>query len=148
MDTTFNCNKLFKLTSFQKIFYYEWILNPLRTDYNLVADWTLEGYLDIKRLNQSLIRFVNEHLLMHCNVLSKDNELFWTERELLSQAHDILEVYSGNITEYDLLSIISKPFNIENDQLIRFVLVNYENGKYRFITIIQHIIIDGLSANS
>ncbi|CAA7392447.1 hypothetical protein [Chryseobacterium fistulae] len=59
---------LIKLTPYQESFYNEWMLNPSRSDYNMVLDQSMSGTLDIERLNSSLVKFINNHLLMNSNV--------------------------------------------------------------------------------
>jgi hypothetical protein len=39
-----------KLTPYQKIFYNEWLLNPARSDYNMILDQYITGDLDLERL--------------------------------------------------------------------------------------------------
>ncbi|WP_162033938.1 AMP-binding protein, partial [Chryseobacterium potabilaquae] len=136
------------ITPYQEFFYHEWMLNPLRSDYNIVLDQSMSGILDIKRLNASLVRFVNNYLLINSNVLNISGELFWKSRPLLSEDAPILTYFPEELSKEELLSLALQPFDLEKDQLIRFYAIQLNDGKYRIIYVISHIIVDGLSADS
>ncbi|RNA62698.1 amino acid adenylation domain-containing protein [Chryseobacterium nematophagum] len=139
---------LMKLTPYQESFYHEWMLNPLRSDYNLVLDQSMSGVLDIERLNTSLVRFVNNYLLINSNVLNISGELFWKSRSLLSENAPILTYFPQELSKEELLSLALQPFDLEKDQLIRFYVIQLNDGRYRIVYVTSHIIIDGLSADS
>ncbi|CAA7391269.1 hypothetical protein [Chryseobacterium fistulae] len=100
---------LIKLTPYQESFYHEWMLHPLRSDYNLVLDQSISGVLDIERLNTSLVRFVNNYLLINSNVLNISGELFWKSRPLLSEDVPILTYFPQEPSEEELLSLALQP---------------------------------------
>ncbi|WP_162033759.1 non-ribosomal peptide synthetase, partial [Chryseobacterium potabilaquae] len=143
-----NSPMLIKLTPYQKSFYNEWMLNPSRSDYNMVMDQSMSGVLDIERLNFSLVRFLNNYLLMNSNVLNISDELFWKSRPLLSEDAQVLTYYPDELNQEKLLSIALEPFDLEKDQFFRFYAIKLDNERYRIICIIPHIIVDGLSVNS
>ncbi|RNA62608.1 amino acid adenylation domain-containing protein [Chryseobacterium nematophagum] len=139
---------LIKLTPYQESFYNEWMLHPLRSDYNIVLDQSMSGFLDIERLNSSLVRFVNNHLLMNSNVVNTSDELFWKSRPLLSEDTQLVTYFSQEPSKEELLSLALQAFDLEKDQLVRFYAVNLNDGRYRIIYIFSHIVVDGLSGNS
>lgn len=135
------------LTDYQALFYNEWLQNPTRTDYNMVLDFLLEGEIDKKRLNDSLIRFVNEHLLYNSNVTNNDGTLKWKLRNRIDQSAQLISVYESQIAEDEILKIVTEPFDLEQDLLVKFVLIRNSNNNYRFINIQPHILVDGLSGD-
>ncbi|RMZ58058.1 amino acid adenylation domain-containing protein [Chryseobacterium nematophagum] len=139
---------LVKLTPYQESFYNEWMLNPSRNDYNIVLDQSMSGILDVDRLNSSLVRFVNNNLLINSNVLNTSNELIWKRRPLLSEDAPILTFFSKEPSAEQLLSLALHPFDLENDQLIRFYAIKLDEGRYRIIYVCSHILADGLSGNA
>ncbi|WP_162034216.1 non-ribosomal peptide synthetase, partial [Chryseobacterium potabilaquae] len=139
---------LVKLTPYQESFYNEWMLNPSRNDYNIVLDQSMSGVLDVDRLNSSLVRFVNNNLLINSNVLNTSNELIWKRRPLLSEDAPILTFFSKEPSAEQLLSLALHPFDLENDQLIRFYAIKLDEGRYRIIYVCSHILADGLSGNA
>ncbi|CAA7392461.1 non-ribosomal peptide synthetase [Chryseobacterium fistulae] len=139
---------LVKLTPYQESFYNEWMLNPSRNDYNIVLDQSMSGVLDIDRLNSSLVRFINNNLLINSNVLNTSNELVWKRRPLLSEDAPLLTFFSKEPSPEQLLSLALQPFDLENDQLMRFYAIKLDEGKYRIIYVCSHILADGLSGNA
>ncbi|RNA60932.1 non-ribosomal peptide synthetase [Chryseobacterium nematophagum] len=143
-----NLESLTKLTPYQSVFYNELALRPSRSDYNIVfTDQSMSGNIDVKRLNSSLIRFINENLLVNSNVVSGPDGLFWKNRGLLGEEDSILSFFSEEPSSEEILQLALMPFDLEKDQLVRFYAIKLDNGKYRIIYIFSHILVDGLSAN-
>ncbi len=134
-----------ELTPYQRIFYNEWLLNPLSSDYNLVIDNVLTGDLDIDRHNKSLIRFVNENLLISSNVAEKDGKLYWAQRTPIADTDTLIKYYPDGLSEEELLADVVKPFDLENELLVRFYVIKQGAQSFRCIYIFQHILGDGLS---
>ncbi|WP_370901397.1 amino acid adenylation domain-containing protein, partial [Chryseobacterium gossypii] len=139
---------LMKLTPYQSIFFNEWMLNPSRSDYNIIFDQSMSGFIDIQRLNKSLVRFVNDHLLLNSNVSAQSGELYWKRRPLLSENDQILTFIPQEPSPEEVLKLALQPFDLEKEQLARFYAIQLKNGGYRIIHIFSHILVDGLSANS
>lgn len=137
-----------KLTPYQSTFYNEWVLHPLRTDYNIIFDQSMSGYVDIQRLNSSLVRFVNNNLLLNSNVVSESENLVWKRRPLLSEDAQIVTFIAEEPGPDEVLQLALQPFDLEKEQLARFYAIKLNNGGYRIIHIFSHILVDGLSANS
>ncbi|KFF74869.1 hypothetical protein HX13_12855 [Chryseobacterium sp. P1-3] len=137
-----------KLTPYQSTFYNEWILNPSRSDYNIIFDQSMSGYVDIQRLNSSLVRFVNNNLLLNSNVVSESENLVWKRRPLLSEDTQIVTFIAEEPGDDEILQLALQPFDLEKEQLARFYAIKLNNGGYRIIHIFSHILVDGLSANS
>ncbi|WP_162033447.1 condensation domain-containing protein, partial [Chryseobacterium potabilaquae] len=142
-----NLQFLIKLTPYQEFFYYEWILNPLRSDYNMTFDQSICGVLDIERLNASLVRFVNNYLLINSNVINNSGDLFWKSRPLLSEDARILTYFPQELNSKELLSLVLQPFDLEKDQLVRFYAIQLNERTYRIVYVFSHIVVDGLSTN-
>ncbi|RMZ58567.1 amino acid adenylation domain-containing protein [Chryseobacterium nematophagum] len=139
---------LIKLTPYQESFYHEWMLNPLRSDYNMTFDQSMSGFLDIERLNASLIKLINNHLLMNSNVVDISDELYWKNRPLLSEDSQVLQYFPHELSREELLDLVLQPFDLEKDQLVRFYAIQLNDGRYRIVYVFSHIIVDGLSTNS
>ncbi|CAA7196064.1 non-ribosomal peptide synthetase [Chryseobacterium potabilaquae] len=139
---------LIKLTPYQESFYNEWMLNPSRSDYNMVLDQSMSGALDIERLNSSLVRFINNHLLMNSNVLNTSDELIWKSRPLLSEDAQIITYFPQELSREELLNLVLEPFDLEKDLLVRFYVIQLSDERYRIVYVLSHIIVDGLSGNS
>lgn len=139
---------LTKLTPYQATFYHEWMLNPSRSDYNIIMDQSMSGPMDIERLNTSLVRFINNHLLANSNVINQSDELFWKQRPPLSEDTQILNFLCQEPSQEEILRFALHPFDLEKDQLFRFYAIKLNNDRHRIIYIAPHILVDGLSAVS
>lgn len=137
-----------KLTPYQSTFYNEWILNPVRSDYNIIFDQSMSGSVDIQRLNLSLVRFVNSNLLLNSNVVVEQDHLVWKRRPILSDDAQVLTFIPNESGPDEILQLALQPFDLEKEQLARFYAIKLNNGGYRIIHIFSHILADGLSANS
>jgi amino acid adenylation domain-containing protein len=137
-----------ELTPYQATFYYEWLLNPDRYDYNIVEDRILEGKVSPERLNYGIIRLLNDYFLFNCNVAEDNDRLFWKQREPVPNEAEIVRYFDQPLADEELFSLIVKPFDLENDLLVRYFLIKLSDTRYRYISCVHHIIIDGTKANA
>ncbi|WP_186648487.1 non-ribosomal peptide synthetase [Fluviispira vulneris] len=131
----------FKLTPYQKTFYIEWKLNPNRSDYHMINDHNLIGNISIDRLNNALKKMVNELLIFNSHIEEIENEYFWIKNEKTIEL-----IYFDNSYNIDeIKNFIEKPFNLENGPLFRYGLFKINSSTHRFIFVIHHAIVDGMS---
>ncbi|MBN8523502.1 MAG: AMP-binding protein, partial [Rickettsiales bacterium] len=129
------------LSPYSRIFYNEWKLNPNRTDYHIVFDQELEGVLDVKRLRNAIKRLISEYVILNSHIEKINEELYWTKNSTVRE----LEYFDCNLTVIEILSYVKEPFNLEKGPLYRFGLIKNGSNSFRFITILHHILIDGLT---
>ena len=130
-----------RLTPYQAIFYYEWLQNPLRDDYNMIMDTTVIGDLDEERSREGFSKLVTDHLLLSSNPVNGEDGFYWKTRNPLNPQ---LDFYHHNLTDDEIYDIISTPFDLEKDQLIKLNIIKVEEYKYRIIFVISHLVIDGI----
>ncbi|MGV2472427.1 UNVERIFIED_CONTAM: AMP-binding protein, partial [Ralstonia mannitolilytica] len=138
---------LLKLTPYQEAFYNKWKTNSLEGDPHIIIDQTFSGTIDIEKLNKSLIRFVNDNILVNSNILLLEDELFWKSRTLLHGATSLLTFLPIGVGPEELLKLILKPFDLENDHLVRFFIMRHNDNEHRIIFVFSSIIIDRLTDN-
>ncbi|WP_264770041.1 condensation domain-containing protein, partial [Coxiella burnetii] len=110
-------------------FWIEYQRNPLRYDYNMVADQTVIGDLDIEQLRQAGIRCVKEHVLLNSHLVEQNGQLYWEENTEIYP----LEIYDGDEKE---LEFVLRPFDLEKgrgEKLARGYLNRPKLTKERFI---------------
>ncbi|MDR3122169.1 MAG: AMP-binding protein [Treponema sp.] len=137
-----------ELTPYQAIFYYEWLLNPARYDYNIVEDRILEGKFSPEKLNNAMIRMFNDYFLFNCNVAEDNDRLYWKKRDDIPVNAEIVRYFDQPLADEDLFSLIAKPFDLKNDFLFRYFLIKLSDSRYRYVSCVHHIIIDGTKANA
>lgn len=131
-----------KLTPYQLIFYYEWLQNPLRSDYSIVIDNNVEGDIDFNKVNQSFLAVANEHFILSHSICDQDDEIYWKPRK---PAKSIAIYHPTPLSDQEIYNIISAPFDLENDLYMRVHLIRLSDKKYRMIFILHHIVVDGVS---
>lgn len=132
------------LTPYQSLFYLEWLQDPNRSDYNIIMDSTVSGDIDFNRFNKALARLVNENLIFAHNVVNIGGKLTWKHR---IQESKVVSYYPRELSDSELYRIISRPFDLENDLLIKPILVRISDHQYRILFVFPHISIDGISTD-
>lgn len=137
-------NYKLELTPYQVIFYYEWLKDPKRSDYNMVMDIVLCGKLDLEKCENAFLKIVNEHLVFMSNVVNEDDSFYWIPRE---KTTNILHFHPNILTDNDIYEIIAAPFDLEKDLLARLHIIKLDKEKFRVILLFPHLVIDGLSTH-
>ncbi|MDO8954604.1 MAG: amino acid adenylation domain-containing protein [Gammaproteobacteria bacterium] len=125
-----------KASPYSKLFYREWLLDPARSDYNIVFDQTIIGSLDVARLKQALQRFIAEHIIFNSHLLDDNDELYWVKNGTIF----LLEYFDQPIDQHHY---VAKPFNLTSGPLYRFGIFNEGPQCFRLILIFHHVLIDG-----
>lgn len=134
-----------KLTPYATTFYTEWLLEPTGARYNMVmADQVLYGELDIAKLRKALKRYVSEHVLLNSHIQELQGEPYWVKNDSICE----LEYSECSAKKSELLQYVARPFNLYKGPLYRFKLLRIEKRIYRFIVVLHHIIMDGISIDT
>jgi amino acid adenylation domain-containing protein len=137
-----------ELTPFHKIFYYEWLLHPDSADYNITDSRYLYGSVSYERLNSTLITGLNNHVIMNSNIeVAGDDRLVWKRRADIPAGSRFLDSIDHPLSDEALYRLISKPFDLEKDCLVRYFLIKEREGCYRFIFVGHHLVIDGTKSD-
>lgn len=132
-----------KLSPYSKTFYTEWLLYPDNKRNNMLIHQKLYGTIDVSRFKKSLIRFVKDHVLVNSHVLKLEEEFYWVQNDYIHELE-----YSENInTKFEIIDYINKSFDLNNGPLYRFKLLKLKYNVYQLIIVVNHMIIDGASAN-
>jgi len=135
---------MIRLSPYQRTFYVEWKLNPERYDYNIVIDQEMEGTIDAHHLNLSISRFIQDHVLFNSHVIEKNDVLYWTKNSQLFP----LDHFANSLSNQELLNYVQNAFDIESGPLYRFGLIKEGSNKFRFIMVLHHLLVDGLSLDT
>lgn len=131
-----------QLSPYHKIFYNEWKLHPNSSQYNIVFDQTISQSLDIERLQVALHRFISDYFILNSHILEENQELYWVQNNLVNTLE-----YFTNIAHGQILQYVSMPFDLNYGALYRFAIFLNHDNTYRFIIVVHHILIDGVSFN-
>ncbi|KFF03763.1 non-ribosomal peptide synthetase [Chryseobacterium luteum] len=133
---------MLKLTPYQSIFFYEWIIDPLNTNYNIVVDNTVVGDFDLVKNEKSILNMLNNILVFKSNIADGNSTPQWKVRPLSESS---VRYFSEEISDEEIYSLISEPFDLANDNLMRQYIIKEKEHQYRIIFVLSHIIIDGIS---
>lgn len=137
-------NRKVKLTPFEELFYYEWLQNPSRSDYNIIMDTIVTGKMSEERVRESFYKLITDHFVFCSNPINEEDGFYWKLRDPLIPEMDF---YHHNLADLEIYKIVSTPFNIEKDQLIKLNVIKIEEGRYRIIFVISHLVIDGIKTH-
>ena len=139
--------KEIKLTPYQSIFYYEWLANPSRSDYNIVSDNIISGELNKEKLFDSFKNIINEHFVFRSFIVNQDDGIFWKKRESITEENlkTLLVYHDQPLSNEDISKIVSEPFDLEKDIPARFHIIKVGHQQYRSILVFHHILVDGVS---
>ena len=139
--------KKIKLTPYQSIFYYEWLANPSRSDYNIVSDNIISGELNRTKLFESFKKIINEHFVFRSFIVNHEDGIFWQKRESITEdkLKSLLVYHDHPLSNEDISKIVSEPFDLEKDIPARFHIIKVGHQQYRSILVFHHILVDGVS---
>ena len=131
-----------------------WFLSQLEPNspfYNLSAAVSLTGNLDIAILKQSINTVLSRHEILRTNIVKKYDKAFQIIKPNLEVNLELIDLKKYPISERSqkvnsIESTISqKPFDLANDSLIRFTLLELTAEERILLITIHHIITDGYS---
>lgn len=147
-------NDCFDLTKEQEGLWFEYKLRPQDTSYNAYVITKIEGLLDLERFLEAEYESIN-HLYTPRTKL-QENDKGHVQQYILPKVEqralyfDLSESTSEESSDAQAKKIIKeiadKPFDLENDRLLRTVLVCVSEKKFYYMTCQHHIICDSWSA--
>jgi bacitracin synthase 3 len=113
--------------------------------YHIQGSFELIGAVDCERLEKALNQIVMRHESLRTNFVDIDDKPFQVIRE--NVLLPINKYLISNVVEIkqDILKNNEKPFNLENDLLLRVDLYEISKTSFVFSVCIHHIISDGWS---
>ncbi|RKS87532.1 non-ribosomal peptide synthase protein (TIGR01720 family)/amino acid adenylation domain-containing protein [Orbus hercynius] len=133
-----------KLTPYQSIFYYEWLSNPSRTDYNIVADNIISGEIDLQRLMDSFEKLIHEHFISCHTISNQADGIFWQPKGR-TPINELFTYHDYPLSNDEINQLVSAPFDLENSTPARVDVINLGEQRYRVIFSFHHIMVDGVS---
>ncbi|CAI0695474.1 Tyrocidine synthase III [Serratia plymuthica] len=130
--------KVIFASPYTQTFWNEYILNPQSCEYNLVLDQTIEGDLDIHRLRAAVESMSRNYLLFHHVLDDKHPQLRWVK----TTKNITLEIVAADC---DVSKLINTPFDLREGPLCRFYLIELAPQRYNFISVVHHVLVDGLA---
>ena len=131
-----------------------WFLSQVEPDnpfYNLSAAFSFQGKLDISILKKSLNKIVSRHEILRTHIVKKEDravQIINTNSTINLQVIN-LKTYPLHSQSAEVKKIAAKisqqPFDLANDYLLRFTLLQLAEDNHVLLITIHHIITDGYS---
>ncbi|MDB5014987.1 MAG: hypothetical protein JWQ25_3189, partial [Daejeonella sp.] len=81
-------------------------------------------------------------------IKKRGNIVGWVRRAAVIDPSEFMIFHDNELTEDEILKLVQKPFDLENNLLGHMHIIRLNNGQYRIIKILHHILIDGLSCKA
>ncbi|BBH51843.1 non-ribosomal peptide synthetase [Fluviispira sanaruensis] len=124
-----------------------WFIGKMQENsalYNIPFFLRLKGNLNLEALNASFNAIIERHEILRTN-FKEENGIPY---QVISPKK-VIQLHPENIFESNLKQIsideIHRPFNLENDMLLRLLLLKISENYYVLLMTIHHIISDGWS---
>ncbi len=133
----------YAVTQTQEGIFFEMAAHPDSTIYNIPTLIKLDDSIDLPRLKQAIAAAVNAHpYLMTRMFINSDGSIRQKRTDRMFEESEITALRCGNVDE--LTDSLIRPFDIENEKLYRFSVIETDSGNYLFFDI-HHIVFDGES---
>ena len=129
--------EFYPLTQNQLGVYFDCLKNPEKLTYNLPKKIDFNSKIDAKKLKSAICQAIDNHPYLKTRIVMKDGEVYQQRRDV--DVENLIEITDGEI---DINEFV-KPFNLEEDLLFRFRIVNNSVLLIDF----HHILVDGTSLN-
>ena len=131
-----------------------WFLDRLNPDsgfYNVPTALRLQGHLDYQALQQSLQEILNRHAALRTNFTTLEGEPIQVISPAVSLDLPLVELQAlsaperAEETQGLINAEAAKPFNLEQDLLVRTLLLQLGVAEQVLVITIHHIVTDGWS---
>lgn len=142
--TKADIKEYYKMSPLQKSAYLLWQTDKLGIEYNMPELFKIKGNMDINKLQDAFYKLVIRHEILRTTFYINSKEEYVQKIQTL--IHPII-IFSKDktSTEEELLSNFVKPFDLENEILVRLKLVERSKNTYFLIIDKHNIVSDGTS---
>ncbi|MEM8510042.1 MAG: amino acid adenylation domain-containing protein [Bacteroidota bacterium] len=132
----------YPLSFSQKRLYYAWLLDKSSTAYNVPVAYSIEGALNIPRLESSICELIDRHALLRARFIQKTAPIL-TITEVRPFALIVDSCTPENLDAF--LNQLITPFDLEAGLLFRAQLIVLDEKRTVLFLDFHHIVADGLS---
>ena len=144
VSTTSNNYSIFQATDTQKRIYALQMVHKSSTSYNMPLLLKSNERLDLNKLNNTYKQILDKFEILKSNFHMHDDKLMLEVKNHISSEIKMISCEEQEIE--NVFSSLVKPFDLENDSLIRMNILRTTKNDYVFIDI-HHSINDGYSTS-
>ncbi|WP_264936337.1 condensation domain-containing protein, partial [Paenibacillus sp. LS1] len=146
----YELERIYPLTSLQEGMLYHKVSEPSSTSYVVQVVYQMEGIINIETLKESLQLLTIKHDVLRTSIVHTQVSI---ARQVLLKHKNVEFSYldlrndpeSSHAWEKAKINDVERGFDLENDSLLRAVLVDYQENDTRLVLTFHHIIMDGWS---
>ncbi|MCE3296531.1 MAG: amino acid adenylation domain protein [Crocinitomicaceae bacterium] len=128
----------------QERLYVLWEMERDALGYNMTGLFELKGEVHAGKVEDAFNRLYAKHAILRTNFETRDGEILQVVKPAAKFPLRMHELNPGENTE-ELVAKLVKPFDLQQDQLIRVNLIRSEQGQNWLLCDMHHIISDGFS---
>ncbi|XRE44280.1 Polyketide synthase modules-related protein [Tenacibaculum discolor] len=114
--------------------------------YNMVAAFKVIGNIDSNKINKAVEKLIAENEILRTNFIEKRGEVYQKVKQIQEVNFTLSTIQTTeDKVEYYTEKYINKPFNLEDDLLLRMLLIQTSSNTPTLIFCTHHIIMDGIS---
>ena len=136
-DKSDDLQMLYPLTQNQLGVYFDCLKNPEKLSYNLPKKIEFSSPIDAEKLKKSICKAIDNHPYLKTKIIMHEGDVYQKRRDI--DVENLIEIVDG---EFDINEFV-RPFNLEEDLLFRFKIINNSILLADF----HHIIVDGTALN-
>lgn len=135
---------LYLCSSAQERLYVLWEMERDALGYNMTGLFELKGEVNAEKVEAAFSRLYAKHAILRTNFETRDGEIGQVVKPAAKLPMGIHELNAGE-TPGELVVKLVKPFDLQQDQLIRVNLIRSEKRQHWLLCDMHHIISDGFS---
>ncbi len=114
--------------------------------YNMVAAFKVAGNFHTDKLSNAVSKLISENEILRTNFIEKRGEVYQKVKQLqeVNFTLSTLQTTEDKV-EYYIEKYINKPFDLEDDLLLRMLLIQTGTNTSTLVFCTHHIIMDGIS---
>ncbi|WP_340202268.1 amino acid adenylation domain-containing protein [Ascidiimonas sp. W6] len=134
--------RYYEISPAQQRIFYAWQLNKNSTAYNIPVAFTINGDLELQKVQETLNKLALRHTVLRASFPLVGTPKY-TVKEHVNIPMEYLECKAREVDE--ILKKLVKPFDLNSKVLMRCAILNVENDETILFFDFQHIVMDGLS---
>ncbi|WP_125152628.1 non-ribosomal peptide synthetase [Clostridium rectalis] len=147
-DKNQSIQTIIPLTSMQEGILYQYISKPDSKNYVILSKYVSNKDIDPELFEKSLSLLIKRHPSLRTKIIfsnvSVPRQVVFKDYKADFNYIDLLGDYESTKKYNSILSNLSKTiFDLQNDKLIKFILIRRSTNNYELILLFHHIIIDG-----
>lgn len=139
---------ILSLSAFQKQLWVEWKLNPKSIAYNINFCYRFTGFLDVKKLTESISEVYSKNGLLGLRLIEEDGvpyQSFVDPLPLEWEYVDYSDVSGKDEKFLEFYRQYSRPFQFGNEPPFRLFIIKFSEHEHIFCLTFHHIILDAIS---